>query len=126
MVMRFFLYLWLLLAIALSFEYWALNFHPSLSLLHLSPEPGRPLSLWLGWVGLGLMVIMNVYSLRKRISGLGGWGRLSSWLNFHVFCGLVGPTLILFHCNFKVRGLVAISFWSMITSFSSGIIGRYF
>ncbi len=69
---------------------------------------------------------MNVYSLRKRVGYFQNWGRLSQWLNFHVFCGLVGPTLILFHCNFKVRGLVGISFWSMVISFSSGIIGRYF
>ena len=39
---------------------------------------------------------------------------------------MVGPTLILFHCNFKVGGLVAISFWSMVVSALSGVIGRYF
>ncbi|MGZ3768364.1 MAG: hypothetical protein ACXVCP_03815 [Bdellovibrio sp.] len=64
--------------------------------------------------------------MRKRISFLQKLGKLSSWLNFHIFCGLIGPTLILFHCNFKVRGFVAISFWSMVISFSSGIVGKYF
>ena len=39
---------------------------------------------------------------------------------------MLGPTLILFHCDFKVRGLVSISFWSMIVSFASGIVGRFF
>ena len=54
-----------------------------------------------------------------------GLGKLSDWLNFHIFCCLLGPSLILFHCNFKVRGIVVISFWSMVVSFTSGIIGRY-
>jgi hypothetical protein len=39
---------------------------------------------------------------------------------------MLGPTFILFHCDFKVRGLVSISFWSMVVSFLSGIVGRYF
>lgn len=92
----------------------------------LNFEPGRTLSLWLGWIGMGLMLIMNLYSLRKRVSFMDATGSLAAWLNFHVFCGLLGPTFIFFHCDFKVRGLVGISFWSMVISFSSGIIGRYF
>lgn len=122
---------------ALSYEYYALNKQPRNSILHQlqskgkiafkpDPEPGRPMSLWLGWGGLGLMVVMNVYSMRKRFSFMKNWGRMSSWMNFHIFCGLLGPVFILFHSNFKVRGLVAISFWSMVISFSSGIVGRYF
>jgi hypothetical protein len=130
--------LWISIFIVISYEYWALNFHLSSSLLLkmqnfgwieknflINPEPGRPLSLYLGWVGLSLMVCMNIYSIRKRISILKSLGQLRRWLDFHVLCGLIGPTLIVFHSNFKVRGLVAISFWSMVVSFSSGIIGRY-
>ena len=137
--MKKYLSVWFILLAIVGFEYYALNFAPQLSLLsklqkkgfiytsfEVSPAPGRPVSLWLGWVGLGLMIIMNVYSMRKRITFMQGWGKLSDWLNFHVFCGLVGPTFILFHCNFKVRGIVGISFWSMMISFLSGIVGRYF
>ncbi len=139
MRMKTFTIIWIFIFLILGFEYLSLNYKPSLSLLlflqqkniihhefRITPEPGRPLSLWLGWLGLSLMVLMNVYSMRKRFTSLHKWGRLSHWLNFHVFCGLLGPTLILFHCNLKVRGIVAISFWSMVISFSSGIIGRYF
>jgi len=112
----------------LIFEYTALNFFPDRSLLKfagytVSPEPGRSLSLFLGWAGISLMLVMNLYILRKRFELVGS---LSSWLNFHIFCGLAGPTFILFHCNFKVRGLVAISFWSMLISATSGVVGRYF
>jgi hypothetical protein len=130
---------WLIIFIIVGYEYYALNFSPGSSLLlalqnkgyineslEISAQPGRRVSLWLGWVGLGLMIVMNLYSMRKRLDFMKNLGKLSSWLNFHIFCGLLGPTLILFHCNFKVRGLVGISFWSMVVSFSSGIIGRYF
>lgn len=131
--------IWLVFLAFFSFEYYALNFNESLSVIKkaqmagyipakytINKEPGRPLSLFLGWTGLGLMILMNVYSLRKRASWLANTGKLNSWLNFHILCGLIGPTFILFHCNFKVRGIVGISFWSMMISFSSGLIGRYF
>lgn len=137
--MRKYVVLWSIITIVLLFEYYALTFMPELSLLarsqkmglvdpayKFSTQPGRTLSLWLGWVGLGLMVIMNVYSFRKRFAFMNGFGPLGAWLNFHIFCGILGPTLIFFHCGFKVRGVVGISFWSMVISFSSGIIGRYF
>lgn len=137
--MKKYTFIWLIIFLAVGLEYFALNFSPHWSLLlklqskglinsaqEISPLPGRIVSLWLGWIGLGLMIIMNVYSMRKRIRPLQNMGKLSDWLNFHIFCGLLGPSLILFHCNFKVRGIVAISFWSMVVSFTSGIIGRYF
>lgn len=137
--MRTYLTLWFAITAGLACEYWVLHTNPSLSFLYflqkegilarsvkISTTPGRTLSLWLGWIGFSLMVIMNLYSLRKRFEFMQNLGRLSNWLNFHIFCGILGPTLILFHCGLKVRGLVGISFWSMIISLSSGIIGRYF
>ena len=137
--MKFYLTFWLLITLLLGFEYYALNLNPNLSLLikmqamhylpadiKLNTAPGRILSLWVGWAGFGLMVLMNLYSMRKRFEFMQNLGKLSSWLNFHIFCGILGPTLIFFHCGLKVRGLVGISFWSMIVSLTSGIIGRYF
>ena len=137
--MKKYLTIWFIAFLIVSYEYYCLNFTPQLSLLlflqskgyireslKISAEPGRTVSLWLGWVGLIAMLLMNFYSMRKRFGFMQNWGKLSSWLNFHVFCGLLGPMFIFFHCNFKVRGLVAISFWSMVVSFTSGIIGRYF
>ncbi|MBI1860954.1 MAG: hypothetical protein HYR96_08555 [Deltaproteobacteria bacterium] len=125
--MRTYLFLWLAVLLALSLEYFALNTQPELSSLKklgFTPEPGRALSLYLGWAGMGLMALMNVYSLRKRFR-IAPHARLSRVLDFHIFCGLLGPTLIIFHSNFKVRGLVAISFWSMIVAALSGVVGRY-
>jgi hypothetical protein len=130
---------WLAVTALLGWEYWALAVHPQFSFLHslqahgylretlkLTTDPGSTVSLWVGWIGIGLMIIMNGYSIRKRLRSATSLGRLSKWLDFHIFCGILGPTLILFHCQLKVRGVVGISFWSMVISFSSGIIGRYF
>ena len=91
----------------------------------LSPDAGQSLSYKLGWIGFGIICLTNLYVLRKRWPALKNTGSPSSWLDFHILCGLVGPTLILFHTNFKIGGLVAISFWSMVISFASGIVGRY-
>lgn len=140
MLFRLSIVAWFTLTVILALEYYALNFSPSLSMLRymqhsfgylkelsLSPDPGRPLSMFLGYTGLGIMLIMNLYSMRKRFALLGSLlPNIKRMLDFHIFCGLMGPTLILFHSNFKVRGLVAISFWSMLVSAGSGVIGRYF
>jgi hypothetical protein len=50
---------------------------------------------------------------------------LKHWLEFHIFLCTLGPVLILFHTTFKFGGLVAVSFWSMVAVFLSGIIGRF-
>ena len=92
----------------------------------LSPEPGEPLSWNLGWMGFGLICLTNIYVFKKKKAVQGQKSNLRQSLDRHIFLGLLGPTLIVFHCNFKVRGLVAISFWSMVVCFISGIVGRYF
>ena len=99
---------------------------PSEYKLNQNPAPGYPLSYFLGWLGFGIMLIMNLYSLRKRFNVFSRLGKLTGWLEFHIFCGILGPIFIIFHANFKIEGLVAISFWSMIIASTSGILGRYF
>lgn len=88
-------------------------------------KPGGTRGSAYGIVGAGLMVVMLVYSLRKRWKPLRKLGKLRSWLDFHIFCGLIGPSLIVLHTSFKFRGLVAISFWSMVAVMLSGVLGRY-
>lgn len=131
--------LWILITCLLGFESYALNVQPELSILaalrgvfpglsslSLVPLAGKPISLILGWTGTVLMLLTNPYILRKRFHFMSRLGSLPGWLNFHIFCGLLGPTCILFHSNFKIGGLVAISFWSMVIVFASGVVGRYF
>ena len=79
----------------------------------------------LGVAGSTMMVLMLGYSLRKRVSVLRHLGPLARWLDVHIFLGVVGPLLVVLHSSFKVQGLVAFSFWSMIAVATSGVFGRY-
>jgi hypothetical protein len=79
----------------------------------------------LGIVGSSMMVLMLLYSVRKRVGALRRLGPLGGWLDVHIFLGVVGPLLVVLHSSFKVQGLVALSFWSMVVVATSGVLGRY-
>jgi hypothetical protein len=93
--------------------------------LHWQLKPGGEIGRLYGVVGLSTMTAMLGYSLRKRIRPLRHLGRLSGWLDFHIWCGIVGPLLIVLHSALKVGGLIAIAFWSMVAVALSGIVGRF-
>jgi hypothetical protein len=78
-----------------------------------------------GVIGSALMIFMLSYSLRKRARFLRNKGPLSRWLDIHIYFGIMGPLLVVLHTSFKVQGLVAVSFWSMVAVATSGIFGRY-
>lgn len=139
MKLRQLVFVWLIVLGWMSYEYLVLHrVLPTPSVMQLiacdglklckriNPAPGRTLSYTLGWLGFCIMALTNLYVLRKRMLKLQKVGNLQVWLDWHIFCGMLGPTFILFHSDFKVGGLVSISFWSMVVSFLSGIIGRYF
>ena len=52
-------------------------------------------------------------------------GDIRYWLNYHIWMGVTGPLLVIFHTTFKFGGIVAISFWSMTAVALSGVFGRY-
>jgi hypothetical protein len=79
----------------------------------------------LGVAGSSMMVLMLLYSVRKRVGALRRLGSLSRWLDIHIYLGVFGPLLVVLHSSFKVQGLVALSFWSMVIVASSGVLGRY-
>lgn len=93
--------------------------------LYWQLKPGGTWGLAFGIAGATMMVVMLLYSVRKRIAVLRRLGPVSDWLDFHILLGLCGPLFILLHSSFKVQGLVALSFWSMVAVASSGIAGRY-
>jgi hypothetical protein len=79
----------------------------------------------LGIVGFVLMLMTEtLYSWRKR-SPSARWGRMSSWLRFHIFSGLVGPYMVLLHSSWKFNGLAGIVMLLTVVIVLSGIIGRY-
>jgi len=93
--------------------------------LHWELKPGGTAGIRFGTTGAGLMTAMLGYSLRKRLPLLRRTGSLRAWLDFHIWCGVTGPLLILLHSALKVGGLIAISFWSMVAVALSGVIGRF-
>lgn len=97
-------------------------FHPLYSLL----KPGGYMGHGIGIAGSLFMILgIILYMVRKRSRALARFGLLKYWLEFHIFLCTLGPTLILFHTSFKFGGLVAVSFWSMVAVFASGVIGRF-
>ncbi|RJP73714.1 MAG: hypothetical protein C4532_04100 [Candidatus Abyssobacteria bacterium SURF_17] len=89
----------------------------------LRPAGSRGLAY--GITGSAMMLLMLVYTLRKRTRLLGRRTPLRPFLDFHIFMGVFGPLFILLHTSFKVQGLVAIAFWSMVAVALSGYLGRY-
>jgi hypothetical protein len=89
----------------------------------LVPDDG--LGYLLGIVGLGLMTLLLVYPLRKRVRLTHGWGRLGSWFQLHMLLGLAGPLAILFHSNFRLGSLNAnIALACTLAVAASGVVGR--
>jgi hypothetical protein len=89
-------------------------------------KPSGALGHGLGIIGSLFMIIgVAIYMLRKRMRSLSRFGILKHWLEFHIFLCTLGPILVLFHTSFKFGGIVAVSFWSMVAVFLSGIVGRF-
>lgn len=79
----------------------------------------------MGIVGFVLMLMTeSLYSLRKRSRSV-RWGRMSSWLQFHIFTGLVGPYMVLLHTSWKFNGLAGVTTLFTVVIVISGFIGRY-
>jgi sulfur relay (sulfurtransferase) DsrC/TusE family protein len=97
-------------------------YHPDHQLL----KPSGILGHGMGIIGSLFMIIgVASYMARKRYRWLSRMGSLKYWLEFHIFLCTLGPILVLYHTSYKFGGLVAISFWSMVAVFLSGIIGRF-
>lgn len=93
---------------------------------HSQLKPGGLVGHGLGIVGSLLMIFgVMMYSMRKRMRRLMGWGNLRNWLAFHIFLCVTGATLVTFHTAFKFGGLVSMSFWCMVGVAFSGVLGRY-
>lgn len=88
-------------------------------------KPSGFLSHGLGILGSSMLLLLLLYSLRKRSNIFGKLGAVRKWLDIHIFFGTVGPLFIILHSTFKLNGLVSVSFWSMVLVALSGFVGRY-
>ncbi len=88
--------------------------------------PQRGFGYWLGIVGGSLMLLLLLYSARKRVSWLRWMGAIPAWFEFHMVLGVVGPVLILFHSNFRLGATNSnVALVCMLLVAGSGVIGRY-
>jgi hypothetical protein len=92
---------------------------------HALLRPSGPVGLALGVAGVMAMLATIPYVVRKRWRRLSRLGRITRWLEVHIFFGIVGPVLITFHTSFKFNGLISAGYWLMMTVWASGFVGRY-
>jgi hypothetical protein len=89
-------------------------------------NPGEGLGYALGVVGGSLMLILLLYSGRKRIPLLRHLGPTRHWFRMHMMFGVVGPILILYHCNFQIGALNSrVALYCTLLVAASGLVGRY-
>lgn len=80
----------------------------------------------LGILGGTLMLIVLLYYLRKRVRWLAGVGAMQHWFRIHMILGIVGPVLILYHCNFELGDLNSnVALYCTLLVAGSGVLGRY-
>lgn len=95
--------------------------HPDFRML----GPGSNLGHGYGIAGTALILTNLLYLVRRRFARL-SMGSLRAWLDVHVFTGLFGGMLVLFHSAFQVRSLVAVvTVGSLLVVIATGVLGRY-
>ena len=92
---------------------------------HKLLRPSGTAGILLGTGGASLMLLTLPYIIRKKIASLAKRGSTQRWLDFHIFCGIVGPALITLHTSFKFNGIISVAYWTMALVVSSGFVGRY-
>jgi hypothetical protein len=92
---------------------------------HAALRPSGTVGRALGTAGLAMMLFPVAYSVRKKWKRLARAGSMKTWLDVHIFCGIVGPAFITFHSALKFNGLISVAYWSMMAVMLSGFVGRY-
>jgi len=92
----------------------------------IDPEIG--IGYWLGIVGGLMMLVLLLYSLRKRWKPMRTSGSIGFWFRFHMLMGMLGPALILYHARFTLGAALnsQVALFSMLIVLGSGFIGRFF
>jgi hypothetical protein len=88
--------------------------------------PTRGVGYALGIAGGSMMLLLFLYSARKRFPWLKFMGAATRWFRFHMVLGVLGPLCILYHANFSLGATNSnVALFAMLTVAGSGLIGRY-
>jgi hypothetical protein len=88
--------------------------------------PGSDFGYYIGLVGGVMMLTLLLYPLRKHVRFMSALGATRHWFKLHMFFGIAGPTLILYHSTFNLGSLNAtVALICMLLVAGSGVIGRF-
>ncbi len=95
--------------------------HPDFRVL----RPSGVLGNGYGWIAAMLVVLNLSYLIRRRF-GSARFGSMKTWLDIHVFTGLLAASLVSFHSAFQLRTPIAsVSAISLGTVVLTGLLGRF-
>jgi len=91
---------------------------------YITPKSG--VGYWLGITGGSMLLLLLVYSARKRAEWLRWLGSIPLWFDIHMTLGVAGPLLVLFHANFRLGATNSnVALICMLVVAGSGVVGRY-
>lgn len=91
---------------------------------HITAESG--LGYALGITGGTMLLVVLLYPFRKRQKSWRVLGKVPAWFRLHMFLGILGPTLIVLHSNFRLSAInSAVAMMAMLTVVTSGLVGRF-
>ncbi len=91
---------------------------------HIIADSG--LGYWLGIAGASMMGLLLLYPVRKHVRHFHWIGSTRLWFQTHIFLGVLGPILILYHSNFSLGSLNSrVALFCTLLVAISGLVGRY-
>jgi hypothetical protein len=88
--------------------------------------PAEGVGYWIGIAGGAAMLLLLLYSMRKRFRFMRRLGAIPKWFRLHMILGVTGPILVLYHCNFKTGATNSnVALAAMLLVAGSGLVGRY-
>ncbi len=91
---------------------------------HITADTG--LGYVFGIAGGLMLATLMLYPLRKSLKSMRGLGAVPKWFRMHMVFGILGPTLIVLHSNFRLSAINStVAMCAMLTVVASGLIGRF-
>ena len=89
--------------------------------------PDRGIGYMLGIIGGVMVLLMLVFSVKKRYPRTPWLGSTKLWFRAHMIMGVLAPSVILYHANFSFGSLNStVALICMLLVAASGLVGRYF